>query len=224
MTKIIFKKISLIISLLGIASFARADSSYIEFAQAQAANISAMTAPYQTDITQIKNHVSDQQKSTAIKSFIHDITAAQQQSLSTIINKEPSESIFIFVSFSMPEASLKQWLAQAHRRGANVVIRGLINNSFKETLSAMIRLVSDNTGGLLLDPTLFQKFDIKQVPAVMISQQNTCTDEKNCLPRYDVIYGDVTLDYALQKLHDQGELSTNHVLTRKNNNGVDKNA
>jgi conjugal transfer pilus assembly protein TrbC len=186
MTKKLFITISLIISLLGIASFARADSSYIEFAQAQAAKIASITAPYNADISQIKNKFT-----------------TQQAPLDDYLIKKSSESIFIFVSFSMPEISLKQWLAQAHRTGASVIIRGLINNSFKETLSAMNRLVSDNTGGLLLDPTLFQKFDIKQVPAVVVSQSNTCTDEKNCLPRFDVIYGDVTLDYALQQLHDK---------------------
>jgi conjugal transfer pilus assembly protein TrbC len=219
MTEIVFIKISFIIFLLGIASLARADSSYIDFAHAQAANIAAITSPYNVDINEIKNHVSDQQQFPAVKNFIREVTASQQQSLTTTVVQQPFESILIFVSFSMPQTSLKQWLDQAHRTGASVVIRGLINNSFKETLSAMTRLVTDNTGGLLLDPTLFQKFDIKQVPAVVILQPSACSNEQSCLPRFDVIYGDVTLEYALQKLREQGEFSANNLLKRKNNNG-----
>ena len=44
-----------------------------------------------------------------------------------------SGDVLIFISFSMPEESLKQWIAQAQRIHAPLIIRGLINNSFTET-------------------------------------------------------------------------------------------
>ena len=213
MSRIIFKKLSVIFFFLSIMPCAYADSSYIEFAQAQAAKLASMTAPYQADIHQIKNHVNAQQKSIEINHFIHDIAAIPKKLFPTTTIKESSESIFIFVSFSMPKTSLQQWLAQAHRIGASVVLRGLIHNSFKDTLSAMTSLVPDNTGGLLLDPTLFQKFDIKQVPAVVISKPSACSNEQSCLPRFDVIYGDVTLDYALQQLQDKGNLASSPLIS-----------
>ena len=216
MNQVLFIKISFLFALLSVMPLAHADSSYIEFAQAQAAKIASMTAPYQADINQIKNHVNAQQKSTGINNFIQDMTAAPKKPFTTTIIKEPSESIFIFVSFSMPKTSLQQWLAQAHRIGASVVIRGLINNAFKDTLSTMTALLSDNVSGLLLDPTLFQKFDIKQVPAVVISKSSTCSNVQSCLPRFDVIYGDVTLDYALQQLQDKGSLAATPLINLNN--------
>src|ERR1700721_885673 len=72
--------------------------------------------------------------------------------------------ILIFVSFSMPKESLKGWMDEAEKIHAPLVIRGLVNNSFKETVKKMTELANDNHGGVQLDPTLFKAFNIKQVP------------------------------------------------------------
>jgi len=103
------------------------------------------------------------------------------------------ERIIVFASFSMPAASLKGWMQEAQRINAPVVIRGLVNNSFKTTMQKMAELTQDNHGGVQLDPTLFQHYQIKQVPAVVVARGDN----------FDVIYGDVTLSYALGKVVDQ---------------------
>lgn len=116
------------------------------------------------------------------------------------------KNILIFVSFSMPKESLKGWISEAEKIHAPVVIRGLVNNSFKETLARMNELVSNNKGGVQLDPVLFKKFQIKQVPAVVVRDGN----------EYDVIYGDSHLDYALEtviKRNDALSVSAKHALT-----------
>lgn len=111
--------------------------------------------------------------------------------------------VLIFVSFSMPKTSLKQWMEQAEQIHSGVVIRGLVHNSFKETIQQMAELVKDNHGGLELDPTLFQQYHINKVPAVVVRKTNACLPNQTCLDNYHVIYGDVTLDYALNKIADQ---------------------
>ena len=104
--------------------------------------------------------------------------------------------IIVFVSFSMPKESIKGWITQAQKVDASVYIRGLVNNSFKDTTKAVGGLVQNQhgqqtqSGGLLIDPTLFKKYSITQVPAVVVVQGDS----------FDVIYGDVTLDYALGKI------------------------
>jgi conjugal transfer pilus assembly protein TrbC len=111
-------------------------------------------------------------------------------------------NILIFVSFSMPEVSIKGWMNEAEKIGAPVVIRGLVNNSFKATIQKMTELARDNHGGVQLDPTLFQKYQINQVPAVVV----TTTEDTwpNETPKeYIKVYGDVHLDYALKKIADQ---------------------
>ena len=45
----------------------------------------------------------------------------------------------------MPEKSLQAWLLQCKQSGATPVIRGLIHNSFKETMTA-IQTLSKKTG------------------------------------------------------------------------------
>jgi conjugal transfer pilus assembly protein TrbC len=117
-----------------------------------------------------------------------------------------SESnILVFVSFSMPQTSIKGWMNEAEKIHAPVVIRGLVNNSFKATIQKMTELASDNHGGVQLDPTLFKTFNIKQVPAVVVTNNVHCLPNQTCTNTYDVVYGDVHLDYALEKIARQND-------------------
>ncbi len=88
----------------------------------------------------------------------------------------------------------------AHTIYAPVIIRGLINNSFKETTSAIYRLVKEQSGGMQIDPLLFERFQIKKVPAVVVTESTACLSNQSCLLNYDVFYGDVTLQYALKEI------------------------
>lgn len=103
--------------------------------------------------------------------------------------------VIIFVSFSMPPASLKNWMRDAEKIHAPVVIRGLVDHSFKETTKKMMALTEDNHGGVQLDPTVFDYFHINKVPAVVVTSNE----------HFDVIYGDVTLAFALNKVVDQND-------------------
>lgn len=117
-------------------------------------------------------------------------------------------SILIFVSFSMPNESIKGWINDAEKIHAPVLIRGLVNNSFKETTKKMIVLSEDNHGGVQLDPQLFKALDIKQVPAVVVTKNIQCVTTKTCGGTYDVVSGDVHLEYALEKIvRQKDELS-----------------
>jgi type-F conjugative transfer system pilin assembly protein TrbC len=104
-------------------------------------------------------------------------------------------NIIIFASFSMPPRSVKGWMQEGSKAQTPVIIRGLINNSFKATIEKMAELAADNQGGVQLDPTLFQRYQITQVPAVVVTNNDD----------FDVIYGDVKLSYALQKIADQND-------------------
>lgn len=119
-------------------------------------------------------------------------------------NKEvPGSNVLVFVSFSMPKESLRSYLSEARKIQSPLIIRGLINHSFRETTKAIMALLPDNKGGMLLDPTLFKRFNIKKVPAVVVIDKSCLMDDK-CI-NYDVIYGNVTLAYALKKIEQQGD-------------------
>lgn len=115
----------------------------------------------------------------------------------------PSSPVLIFVSFSMPKASLRGWLKQADRLNAPVIIRGLVHNSFRDTTTAVMALVTDNRGGVQLDPTLFKRFHIDKVPAVVVID-TACLAKEDC-QNFHVVYGDVTLDYALKEIARQND-------------------
>lgn len=116
-------------------------------------------------------------------------------------------SVIIFVSFSMPNESIKGWMKEAEKIHAPVIIRGLVNNSFKETIKKISELVGDNKGGLQLDPELFREFKVKAVPAVVVRNGNA----------HDIVYGDVHLDYALQKIVKQNDVMSSTAQVVLNN-------
>ena len=103
---------------------------------------------------------------------------------------EQSSSRMVFVSFSMPKESLKSIIREAKARHVPVVIRGLVNNSFKQTLASMKELMGENIGGIQLDPMLFREFKVTAVPAFVSKYQNG----------YDIIYGNVHIDYAFDEM------------------------
>lgn len=109
-------------------------------------------------------------------------------------------NIIIFASFSMPKESIKQWIRQGTEIQAPIVIRGLVNNSFKDTINVLYNLNQEMHGGVQLDPTLFQKYQINKVPAVVVTNTANCLPNQSCHETYDVVYGDVTLSYALKMI------------------------
>jgi conjugal transfer pilus assembly protein TrbC len=105
----------------------------------------------------------------------------------------------------MPKTSIKEWMNEAEKAHASIQIRGLVNNSFKETIQRMSDLTKDNHGGLQINPKLFEQFQIDKVPAVVVTADTSCPSNISCIAPFDVIYGDVTLAYALQKIADRND-------------------
>jgi len=97
---------------------------------------------------------------------------------------EKPEPILWFVSFSMPEASLRQAVAQAEKTGAVLLIRGLKGDSFLDTAKAIAVLVGEKEVQFQIDPPLFREYGITSVPCVCYKGVKVC--------------GDVSLDYALE--------------------------
>jgi conjugal transfer pilus assembly protein TrbC len=120
----------------------------------------------------------------------------------------PKHSVLVFVSMSMPRESLIATLHDANKIHASVVMRGLVNNSFKETFQEVANLVKEaGGGGIELNPLAFKKFHIETVPAVVvISPDNPCLTQQKCdLQRdYDVMAGNIPLAAALKEIRDRG--------------------
>ena len=102
--------------------------------------------------------------------------------------------ISIFVSFSMPEESLRAWVIQARQFGANIYIRGLVDNSFPKTAKKMQSVLRESDqGGISIHPVLFREEKIEVVPTVVVRYRNRKGEA-----RRGVIRGDIPLMECLK--------------------------
>jgi conjugal transfer pilus assembly protein TrbC len=177
---------------------------YEHFAAEQNAKKSEVIAQYQDEIRTLVNSAGRKEPRTQLVSnsiISGNITPLPNNK--SVTNEYRTSDVIIFVSFSMPKESIKTWALEANKIGANVVIKGLVNNSFKDTIATVYEFIKDNQArsvqaqGVVLDPTLFEKFHINKVPAVVVADH---------FDNYDVVYGDVTLDYALSTIANYGDL------------------
>jgi len=121
-----------------------------------------------------------------------------QIAASQSVNDRPDSTppAVYFVSFSIPPEGLKPMLADARRFGIPATIRGLIDNDFRKTASAMFDLAKeDKTLGVQIEPTLYPQYDIRAVPALVIT----------CPGHYDIIRGSLPLADALKSVAERGE-------------------
>lgn len=112
--------------------------------------------------------------------------------------------VLIFASFSMPKESLKVLSNQAKQVGAPIIMRGLVNNSFKETVKKLTEFNLLQTG-IQIDPLLFKRFDIQKVPAVVVTNKIACPLNQTCLAQFDVLYGNIPLAYALKVIVNRND-------------------
>jgi conjugal transfer pilus assembly protein TrbC len=113
--------------------------------------------------------------------------------------------VFIFVSTSMPSQSLQQWALQAEKIQAPLLLRGFINNSLKETIQVTQEIFgSQDVGGFSIDPEKFTLYDIQKVPAVVVSFTPSCGTDSCPPPEYDVVYGNIGLEEALELIAAKG--------------------
>lgn len=121
------------------------------------------------------------------------------------INEDEKADLLVFVSFSMPDASLKRIAAESKRAGAAMVLRGFKNQSLKATMQAVEELVALG-GKVLIHPELFALYDVIEVPTTVLAKKDsnmgTCGPESNqCTSHYN-LKGDVSLHYVLEQFSE----------------------
>jgi len=104
-------------------------------------------------------------------------------------------NLYAFVSFSMPDDSLKAVLKQTARAGGVTVLRGLVDNSFKETALRIGKLAHKHGPGLSVDPRLFAEHGVTTVPTFVIVGVKTT----------DKIAGNMSLAAALETIAREGD-------------------
>jgi type-F conjugative transfer system pilin assembly protein TrbC len=132
--------------------------------------------------------------------YINDLNNNQTKNFKRDVI-QPIGACAVFVSFSMPEPSLKQIIIDADRYHVPVIIRGLYKNSLRETANKILALTKEkNKGGILINPVWFRKYDIKAVPVFLVTESRGGQDN-SC----DLVYGNIPLKRALTLLAEKGE-------------------
>ncbi len=113
--------------------------------------------------------------------------------------------LLIFISFSLPDAVLNALIDQAARAGAVLVMRGLHNNSIKQTLPRVRAALGARRVAWQIDPRLFRAFEVRAVPSFVLTAPHalaaSCTREACERPaRWASVAGNVSLHAALEQL------------------------
>lgn len=119
----------------------------------------------------------------------------------------PSEqpTLFAAISFSMPEPSLRRLIDDAHRTGVTLVMRGLYNNSLRETMGKAAQLIGERQVAWTIDPEVFTRFGIGAVPSYVLIPAGVSAREcgaGQCFSEdsFVRISGDVPVDYVLDRI------------------------
>jgi len=97
--------------------------------------------------------------------------------------------LLVFVSFSMPEASLKKLAEDAQHHHAVLVMRGLYQDSFMKTALKL----QEAAIAVDIHPELFEEHHITSVPTFVLLE-----DEKPVRS----LKGNVTLDFVVQRFKE----------------------
>lgn len=113
----------------------------------------------------------------------------------------------VMVSMSMPEAQIRSLIAEAAHVEALVVVRGLINDDFPGTINKLRELAGDKAGGVMIDPTLFERFNIQAVPAFVLPKEplKLCNQDGCETPDHIKAAGSATIKYFLETIGRVGD-------------------
>lgn len=149
-------------------------------------------------------HMDQMPKPVHVPNLTYALDFKSKQSQS---HKAPLPKAILFVSFSLSDQMLAQYLKQSRQYQIPMIMRGFIDNSFKKTAYKMYEMTkSKNQGGIAIMPDWFVKFNIDQVPALVIfSSDAHCETAKVCNPNaYDVIYGNLSIHDLLDHIVQEG--------------------
>ncbi|MEA9392700.1 type-F conjugative transfer system pilin assembly protein TrbC [Acerihabitans sp. TG2] len=143
-----------------------------------------------------------------VSQFKNEIAASQAEQNSA--GRTTPQAVY-FVSLGIPEEGLLPMLQDARRFGIPATLRGLLDNDFRKTASVMFELSKkDKQAGVQIDPTLYQQYGIKAVPALVVT----------CAGKYDVLYGSLPIKQALEEVKRRGDCGVTATQLLQNGEGI----
>jgi len=112
------------------------------------------------------------------------------------------DRLLVLVSFSMPQSQIKELIREAEVVGARIVLRGLIDDDFPKTIKKLTEITDgiDKAGGLQIDPTIYSRFNISNVPAFILplNPVSGCSESGCEIPEHIRAEGSASINYFLE--------------------------
>ena len=133
---------------------------------------------------------------------------ANADRMATAQGIQSGPGLLVFVSFSMPEPTLRRLVDQAAKAQAVLVIRGFVNGSLRETVAHARGLIGHRQVAFQIDPQSFDRFAVVKTPTFVLVRdgaQGKACGAGLCFPAdtFVATSGDVSLDYALEFIERQ---------------------
>jgi conjugal transfer pilus assembly protein TrbC len=111
---------------------------------------------------------------------------------------QKKENLLVFMSFSVPLQTWKDYSDQMKKTGGVFLLRGIPGQSFGEL---SLKIVELRRAGIYapidIDPDLFSEYRIETVPSIVLRERK----------KYDKIEGNIRIDAALRMIAESGDLS-----------------
>lgn len=120
--------------------------------------------------------------------------------IAPFISQEKEPKLYIFVSFSMPDKTLKDLQKSSERIGGHLVVNGLYKDSFIETQ----KRIQDLGINVDINPNLFDDHKVNHVPTFIYENSNT--------KEIDRISGNISLEFAIETFAKGGSLECQNIL------------
>ncbi|WP_174999223.1 type-F conjugative transfer system pilin assembly protein TrbC [Rugamonas aquatica] len=116
----------------------------------------------------------------------------------------PGPALMVFISFSLPDATLQRLVEQAEISGAVLLLRGLEQQSLLRTTEHARRLIGRHQVAWQIDPRAFRQYAVQQAPTFVLARSGAGSGcgALQCAAAADylAVAGDVSLDYALEHM------------------------
>lgn len=144
--------------------------------------------------------------------FINQLLHQKAQGMEKKRGGKPADGAMLFISFSMPESLILSFADEAARFDMPVVLKGLVAGDFKQTMAKIAHLQQKarkegyRFEGVSIDPVWFEQFDIKAVPALVVTERLlSCEAQQKCPNQaFDVVYGNISIHRALSDIAERG--------------------
>ena len=131
-------------------------------------------------------------------------------------SKEKLEGFMVFISASIPEASLKAIARDVKKIRGNIFLIGMIDGSMIKT-AELVKALNEEGVPVAIHPKAFEIFKIESVPAYVLVDKIEGSDERV----HDKLIGNVSVEYALSIFAERGNSANKAKILLKKLRGIE---